>query len=203
MPTTRKRGFTIVELLVVCAVLTLFAAVWISVASNGGNREGVRAPCQSNERQITLGFQQYIQDYNEFPPVGPNRTSGAMGNNGGWADSLQSYLKTVQIFQCPLEPNGFDSADPGQTDYGYKATLAGVSEASLDNSSNTFLIFEGDQTDGTAQTASAANLRAVYTTRHLGGSNYAFVDGHVKWIGSAESRHFSEPANGKNFTFAS
>jgi len=197
-----KKGFTLIELLVVIAIIAILAAILFPVFARA--RENARrASCQSNEKQIALGFKQYIQDYDEhYPAVGPNGTSGILNNAGGWADSLQSYLKSSQIFQCPSETNAYVSANPEQVDYGYNATVAGNSEAAFNNSSNTVLQFEGNQNAGTAQTASSNNTANVYTGRHLDGSNYSFVDGHVKWLQSTQFPQ-TVPANGTNFTFAS
>ena len=199
-----KKGFTLIELLVVIAIIAILAAILFPVFARA--RENARrASCQSNEKQIALGFKQYIQDYDEkYPTIGPNSTNGILGNAGGWADSLQSYLKSSQIFQCPSETNPYVSTNPEQVDYGFNATVAGNSEATFNNSSNTVLQFEGNQEAATALTASASATTTiqVYVGRHLDGSNYSFVDGHVKWL---QSTRFPQtvPANGTNFTFAS
>ena len=66
---------------------------------------------------------QYVQDYDEFYP--PYVTGGG---NRGWAQNIQPYLKSPQIFQCPSEPTS------------YVANF---------NSENAFFTFDGsnDQTD--------------------------------------------------------
>src|SRR5690242_16771830 len=56
--------------------------------------------CQSHLKQIALGIFMYAQDYDDkLPPaIFPGKTVG-------WANGLQPYLKSTQIFQCPEEKN--------------------------------------------------------------------------------------------------
>lgn len=62
-----KSGFTLIELLVVIAIIAILAAILFPVF--GRARENARrTSCQSNLKQIGLGFAQYTQDYDEkFP----------------------------------------------------------------------------------------------------------------------------------------
>src|SRR5687767_15585345 len=98
----RKSGFTLIELLVVIAIIAILAAILFPVFAR--SRENARrSSCQSNLKQIGLGFAQYIQDFDEmYPPY--NVPAANLGTKlSGWAGSLQSYLKSDQIFQCPSE----------------------------------------------------------------------------------------------------
>ncbi len=63
-----RRGFTLIELLVVIAIIAILAAILFPVFARA--REQARmASCQSNLKQISMGFLQYTQDYDEmFPP---------------------------------------------------------------------------------------------------------------------------------------
>jgi len=204
MQANPRKGFAYWEVIVVLAIFLILALLLYPVFTK--TRYDGPSPigsCQSNEKQISLGIRQYIQDYNDkLPPCGPNRTAGLMGNAGGWADSLQYYLHSTQIFQCPAESNYPATKDRAQVDYGYNAGIATRSVAALAHSSNTVLLFEGNQQDATAQTASIHITSQVCTGRHLDGSNYGFVDGHVKWL---QSTRFpaTTPANGANCTFGS
>ncbi|RYG57804.1 DUF1559 domain-containing protein, partial [bacterium] len=107
-PTTRLKGFTLIELLVVIAIIAILAAILFPVF--GRARENARrSSCQSNLKQIGLGFIQYTQDYDEkLPPPG---TCGAPGSGcftadtagqfGSWSQRLHPYLKSSQIYACP------------------------------------------------------------------------------------------------------
>ena len=95
----RTSGFTLIELLVVIAIIAILAAILFPVFARA--RENARrSSCQSNLKQIGLGILQYTQDYDE--KFFAQRASGVPGG-GAW-DTIQPYMKSVQIFQCPSEP---------------------------------------------------------------------------------------------------
>ena len=63
----RRIAFTLIELLVVIAIIAILAAILFPVFARA--RENARrAGCQSNLKQIALGFLQYAQDYDERLP---------------------------------------------------------------------------------------------------------------------------------------
>ncbi|MBW3635184.1 MAG: DUF1559 domain-containing protein, partial [Armatimonadetes bacterium] len=101
---TIKKGFTLIELLVVIAIIAILAAILFPVF--GRARENARrSSCQSNLKQIGLGWLQYAQDYDErVLPV--NQT----GNNfaaprAGWFSIVQPYMKSSQVMTCPSDPD--------------------------------------------------------------------------------------------------
>ncbi|MGQ9729929.1 MAG: DUF1559 family PulG-like putative transporter [Candidatus Zipacnadales bacterium] len=103
-PRTDWRGFTLIELLVVIAIIAILAAILFPVFSRA--REKARqASCLSNLKQLTLGVQMYLQDYDEvYPPfayqivVAPNFVTAF--------DSVEPYLKNRQILLCPDDKVG-------------------------------------------------------------------------------------------------
>lgn len=115
-----KKGFTLVELLVVIAIIGLLAAILFPVF--GRARENARrASCQSNLKQLGLGFSMYIQDNDERYPVGvaeaqwsgyntSSPAGAACAGSGttwyynfgqGWGGSIYSYVKSEQVYTCP------------------------------------------------------------------------------------------------------
>ena len=71
-----KRGFTLIELLVVIAIIAILAAILFPVFARA--RENARrASCQSNMKNVALGFKQYIQDYDELYPRASNALATA------------------------------------------------------------------------------------------------------------------------------
>jgi prepilin-type N-terminal cleavage/methylation domain-containing protein/prepilin-type processing-associated H-X9-DG protein len=94
------RGFTLIEILVVSAVVATLAAILLPAFARV--RENARrASCQNNLRQIGLGLSQYLQDYDDtYPNVffGP----GWPGEYR-WMDALEPYLKSTQAFVCPSD----------------------------------------------------------------------------------------------------
>ena len=192
--TRRHAGFTLIELLVVIAIIAILAAILFPVFARA--RENARrSSCQSNQKQIALGFKQYIQDYDEKYPPRYAELSGsaafeANGADQGWAEILQPYLKSVQIFQCPSEtgaPATAPSNNVGYTDYWYNTYLGSINEAAIENVVLCVLSSDGNSNNSSYNAPDDGNTTAGFAPlysaqRHLEGANYAFVDGHVKWL---------------------
>lgn len=219
MLTKVKKGFTLIELLVVIAIIAILAAILFPVFARA--RENARrASCQSNLKQIGLGFKQYVQDYDErYPQLG---TGGSVES---WGIALQPYLKSEQIYQCPSETTGpaagADLATRGATtnftDYFYNSAMAGVNESQLTQIAQT--IMNGEGTSGNSASASNGGTTAGPTVtmeangaltlgstgsaqRHLEGANYGFADGHVKWLRQTAPLNSNGITTGGRPTFA-
>ncbi len=92
------KGFTLIELLVVIAIIAILAAILFPVFAQA--REKARqSSCLSNEKQLSLGILQYVQDYDETFPLGFDQASGWVGS--GWPVRVQPYIKNLQVFHCP------------------------------------------------------------------------------------------------------
>jgi prepilin-type N-terminal cleavage/methylation domain-containing protein/prepilin-type processing-associated H-X9-DG protein len=96
-----RNGFTLIELLVVIAVIAILAALLFPVF--GQAREKARAAsCLSNERQLTLAMQMYVEDSDEvFPGYVQFTDEGLNDDTPIWSQMLQPYLKNRQIVVCP------------------------------------------------------------------------------------------------------
>lgn len=205
----RRSGFTLIELLVVIAIIAILAAILFPVFARA--RENARrSSCQSNLKQIVLGVTQYTQDYDEKFPLYSGARTTTVTTPYGWADSLQPYLKSTQVYQCPSDTNPPPTVEPveqqdGYTDYIYNVSLSrppasltptGISTAALQFPTLTLIfldakIYKGGSNHfeyGNARFASrgAGSTAALardptLDQRHLGGMNIAFCDGHVKW----------------------
>ena len=201
-----KRAFTLVEVLIVLFVIGVLAALLFPVFSKA--RENARrSSCQSNLKQIGLGFMQYARDYDETFPLAYADSDGSgsysSAFDAGWADNLQPYLKSTRLFQCPSETSAY--APPLRaTDYWYSAPASQIeSMAVIAEVSRTVLCGDGVAmpaafvaTHGAlAYEGDAPSLkynRDIWDIseqtggqggrRHLGGSNFLFCDGHVKWL---------------------
>ena len=63
----RRRGFTLIELLVVIAIIGILAAMLFPVFARA--RESARkTQCLANVKNIAIGIQMYLTDYDRFPP---------------------------------------------------------------------------------------------------------------------------------------
>lgn len=173
----KRNAFTLIELAVVVAIIGILWAILFPVFNRGHGEDFRGSNCRSNLKQIGLGFIIYAQDYDEkFPPVANARA-------GYWAGSLQPYVKSWEVFQCPSEPN----RKPKTTDYYYNARLASVEQKKL--TSPIITILAGDGAGEQLTIYSLNQLPDAWRTdskspawRHLERANYLFADGHVKAI---------------------
>lgn len=106
------RGFTLVELLVVLAILTMLIAILLP--SMAGAREAARrAVCLSNQRQIALGSLSYASDHFGTLPVFRSWTTYVV------PDTSRAFLLNVVgsspgVFYCPSDPrNSASNPDTG------------------------------------------------------------------------------------------
>ena len=202
----KHRAFTWIEIAVILSVLGIIAAIlWPALPRNYPVPK--RAICQSNLKQIGLAFHQYVQDYDEkFPQVA---SSGTTGQAYGWADALQPYLKSTQVYQCPAEPTPLQSTpDPtqaGYTDYWFNSNLSGVPEKKLNAEALTILSGDGNTGKGGTDACYAkSHLPSAWRTdqkspvwRHPDGANYLFADGHVKQLKPDKVQDSTPVAQGK------
>jgi prepilin-type N-terminal cleavage/methylation domain-containing protein/prepilin-type processing-associated H-X9-DG protein len=205
-PRFTKRGFTLIELLVVIAIIAILASILFPVFARA--RENARrASCQSNLKQINLGFMQYTQDYDERLPL---TTDGAAGQNilGGWnyytffggntgasqfdmsKSSLQPYIKNVQLFVCPSDSKGSTQGNSYAANScvfystATNSLRAGKSLAAFDETARWMLLAEETNTGALATGSTDDAYLTVgndISTRHFDGSNLGFMDGHVKF----------------------
>ncbi len=205
----RAAGFTLIEHIVVIAIIAM-SGVILSPVLFRVRELNRRSSCQSNLKQIGIGFAQYVQDYDKKSPVFSHNTDST-----GWTVNLQPYLKSEQIFQCPSEitppPKGGDlstrGATIGFTDYAYNLSLGfdptvaaytprGLPLSAVTHPAITVLAIDFIPNISDSWTIGCTNnwLKgpgcpvglAVFSgtgtaQRHLEGQNTLLVDGHVKW----------------------
>ena len=103
-----RKGFTLIELLVVIAIIAILAAILFPVFAKA--REKARqASCQSNLKQLGIGFVQYTQDNDEtyggdLNTNATTTTPGSYGNGNGWAGQIYPYVKSSGVYTCPDDP---------------------------------------------------------------------------------------------------
>lgn len=217
MSNTIKKGFTLIELLVVIAIIAILAAILFPVF--GRARENARrSSCQSNMKQIGLGVKQYIQDYDEKFPIALVEVGTPDGifqaGESGWAASMQPYLKSVQIFQCPSETNPPSASSAATNAAGYNDYWAnfnviggsgGVSEASIEAQALTVLNGDGsgqalaNYTDGTAAYVVTPGSSAVSPT--TAAPNGGFDQVAVYLRGTSGSQASPYRGNSANYVY--
>ncbi len=205
-----KSGFTLIELLVVIAIIAILAAILFPVF--GRARENARrSSCASNLKQIGLGMQQYIQDYDEKFLIQTINTT----NGYHFAHILQPYIKSKQIFNCPssggvlVNPQTFAYTDNKDHQWGFTSTLysdytgdyginsgaEGRSLAEFQTSSTTALFFDAAHPQVGFLTEAG---KMFNSNRHFEGFNVCYVDGHTKFL-TLKQAASTAPGAGLNF----
>jgi prepilin-type N-terminal cleavage/methylation domain-containing protein len=132
--TNNRKGFTLIEILIVVAMLAILAALLFAVV--GRVREnGRRAVCLSNVKQMSLGLLQYLQDNDSRFPIVPLPEV-----------ALRSYVKADKVFKCPSVPPQYSGQyliPQWLLEGTVKArSIKGRHEATIANMSTTMSIFE-------------------------------------------------------------
>jgi len=182
----RRSGFTLIELLVVIAIIAILAAILFPVFARA--REKARqTSCLSNIKQLGMGMYMYTSDYDERTPIG---YSGLGWWTGTWKERVYPYVKNYQLYDCPSRRAGIPPALYGC--YGINAyigeNVASVSLAQVNMPAETFAIGENDDGDWVIEPRDGYGPPAPWPQpgwvkdQHNGGTNFAFLDGHGKWL---------------------
>jgi prepilin-type N-terminal cleavage/methylation domain-containing protein len=98
---SRKPGFTLVELLVVVAVLAIIAAILLPLFAQA--REAARlTTCLTNLHQLALAHRMYVEDHDD---ILPGWSFGDWSNYHHWVEFLRPYYRDARFLD-----QGFASA---------------------------------------------------------------------------------------------
>src|SRR2546428_10852813 len=85
------KGFTLLELLVVIAVIAILAAL-LFPSLGRAKAKAQRTACMNNLRQINLGVRMYADDSSDAFPAPENETGRPPGAFVGYTKLMKSYV---------------------------------------------------------------------------------------------------------------
>ncbi|MGD9496562.1 MAG: type II secretion system protein [Armatimonadota bacterium] len=183
----RRKGFTLIELLVVIAIIAILAAILFPVFARA--REKARqSSCLSNIKQLGTAWKMYISDYDgQVPDYYCTWHNPPVYYASYLQYRIQPYIKNMQVIVCPSDDRG------RRWSYGYNYSFLGRLYATgigaahrEDQLTNTDGHVWGETINSNSTMyppwyASSRPTRNTFT-RHMGGANYCFNDGHAKWL---------------------
>jgi prepilin-type processing-associated H-X9-DG protein/prepilin-type N-terminal cleavage/methylation domain-containing protein len=190
-PSPASRGFTLVEVLVVVAIIVAATSIAVPVARSLMTRSHA-VNCSSNLRQIGLAAMMYAGDNQMTLPSTSHQRGGR-----SWTLTLQPYVSGTITFKCAQDPhkrraytyviNDFLTPYPAGADHLNYSILARIerteatfmfAEASPSHSSDHFHFapYAG------GRIPSAVFEHQVAVRSHGESANYLFADGHVETL---------------------
>jgi prepilin-type N-terminal cleavage/methylation domain-containing protein/prepilin-type processing-associated H-X9-DG protein len=163
------RGFTLVEILVVVAIIGVLAGILL--AALGKVRESARSTqCKSNLHQIYTALELYRQSNKYYYPIAASMPSLGLNDDPRIVDVLAPYAGNINVFHCPSDR--YKRFETEGSSYEYNTRLGGRRTerghfAQILGSENTMVFYDYDEVHG-PEGKGLPNSR-----------NYVFVDGHV------------------------
>ncbi len=160
-----KSAFTLIEVLVVVALIFLLAALLFPVLASAR---------LSNYHQIGLATQMYAQDAEDKTPANG-------GSFGGLIQDYAPYIKASNVFTCP---DDYDRQEEGRAG-SYRVPSLYQGKPLACGWPNPYVAGQTTATSTTTLTYEAeqdfAQDPIIPTYRHSGGTQVLFFDGHAHW----------------------
>lgn len=203
------RGFTLVELLVVMAVIGVLVSLLLP-AVQAAREAARRTECANNLKQLGLATIRYCDAHDgDFPKA---RHDSSIQSTDAWIWTLKPYCEAVDVVRiCPDDLQRDERLKLDLTSYlfngylVYEAPGAVLNYEKLQATSRTILLFEAadelelkgsnDHTHSPAwfnkwyfdrEAVMKAIAAEVAVARHAGGSNFLYADGHVSFVSETQ-----------------
>ncbi len=165
-----KRGFSLVELIVVIAVIAVLLSITVPVISKV-RQMAYRMRCRTNLHGIAHGLRMFLDDNDNFMPDACRMPSLKLNDKKPITHFLDEYVDNNDVYCCPADLNKEYFKREG-TSYEFNAMLAGKQV------SKTFLVTKGKQKE--------KNIHVLndYKPFHgeagkPGAVNYLYADCHI------------------------
>ncbi len=174
-----RAGFTLIELLVVISIIAVLAGMLFPVLAKA-RAKAYEVTCSSYLRQIAMGMQMYVDDWDEeySPGIVSITAAGHFCAGVIWADNIYTYSKNDEMFICPRhQVRGFS--------YGMNRSFERLSLSAICSPAQkiSFVDYYGIHLPGSFEinwyvTPPQGISPPIY--RHENAAMAAFADGHVK-----------------------
>jgi prepilin-type N-terminal cleavage/methylation domain-containing protein/prepilin-type processing-associated H-X9-DG protein len=161
-----ERGFTLVELFIVIAIITVLVAIALPVNSRV-MQAGKAAACIANLNSLGTALNLYLGEHNQvMPPLAAGRTSTTQ-NVPVIDNTLNAYAPDPRVFACPADNQGLAAATG--TSYYWNSVLSKQSATQLK-----FLLVNGQNSE--IPVLCDKEGFHPYTTNKV---NVLYADGHA------------------------
>jgi prepilin-type N-terminal cleavage/methylation domain-containing protein len=208
-----RRGFTLVELLVVIGIIALLVGLLLPVLSRAKD-SAYRVNCINNQRQLTAAVIMYAAESRDYMPFA-NDDATTVWKGEGWLydmrrgpspkpdpnevrhGALYGFLKTDKVYHCPVDrPPYLQGPAHPLTSYLMNWACAGFGTAVTANrpghkltrmAPDAIIFWEGDETSGNVHMYSDGTNEPEngLSRRHGKGGGVARFDGGVEWVSFA------------------
>lgn len=152
-----KRGFTLIELIIVIAIVSLIATATVAVLNPFGQFQKARdAKVKSDLAQVQKALEVYYQDNGRYPPNASQCTYHIQGNNGDgndcidWGRSWQPYINAMPSDSTVNHRYLYFVTSNGQAYYLYANLGKGAADPQSCNNGSACNSLSGNGISGTA-----------------------------------------------------
>jgi prepilin-type N-terminal cleavage/methylation domain-containing protein/prepilin-type processing-associated H-X9-DG protein len=180
----RAAGFTLVEMLIVVAIIALLIGLLVPTVSRGKDLAN-RTRCQGNMRELVMAANQFAKDNDVYPDRDKwLREESSQGIRSG---QLYKYTGEAKLFRCPADLELLSSDSGGRSarlgSYKFNSWWHQRNANVLPDMSLAVMFME-PATGENADTSPSFDPSSTPTLsdRHGNGGNLAFGDGHTEYI---------------------